>query len=142
MKASIIMSAISILNFLFAIFFGAWIHSNGNVIVDGTNLLEVHFGQGIGTMIITLITLGLIAFRKWQNKRVIMIIASILCMIGVALTWVSGWFLYNYDGLVATFARLIHAHEFQAVSTAILTIILLVIVIIRETGKIKEINPE
>jgi hypothetical protein len=106
--------------------------------MDGTNLLEVHIGQGIGTMIIALVTFGLIAFRKWKSKRVIMIIASILCMIGVVLTWFSGWFLYKYDGLIAKLARSFNVHEIQAISTAILTVILLVIVIIRETRKEKE----
>lgn len=139
MKTSVIvMSTISILNLLFAVFFGAWIDSSGNSILDGTNLLEVHIGQGIGTMIIALVTLGLMIFKKEKNKKIIMIIASILCMIGLALTWLSGWFFYRHDGLLAKFARSFDIHEIQSVSTAILTIILLIIVIIQETKKGKE----
>lgn len=60
----IIMSVFSVLDWLVAIFFGLWIHSQGSIVVDGTNLLEVHIVQGLGTEIITLITLALIIFRK------------------------------------------------------------------------------
>jgi hypothetical protein len=63
----IIMSVLSILDLIVAISLGAWIHSNGKVVVDGTNLLEIHIIQGIGAAILTSITLSLILI--WRKRR-------------------------------------------------------------------------
>ncbi|MCC6146691.1 MAG: hypothetical protein IT308_03910 [Anaerolineaceae bacterium] len=128
----IIMSGLSILDLLFASIFGAWIHSKGSIVVDGTNLLEIHIIQAMGAVVITLVTLGLLIFRKEKKKKIIMIITSLLCMVGLALSWFSGWFLYKHNGIIAASARLFNVHEIQAISSAGLTIILLVFVILRE----------
>ncbi len=60
----IIMSVLSILDLLIAIFLGLLIHLQGSITVAGTNLLDIHIVQGMGTVIITLIALALILFRK------------------------------------------------------------------------------
>ncbi|MCZ7554199.1 MAG: hypothetical protein M5U05_16740 [Anaerolineales bacterium] len=139
MKTSIIvMSILSILCLLVATFFGAWIHANGNIVVDGTNLLEVHIVQGIGTVIINLITFGLIIFTMGGKKKIITIIASLLCISGLALSCFAGWFLNQYDGLIGAFARKVNAHSNQAISTAILTIIFLVLMIMLEMRRNKK----
>ena len=134
----IIMSVFSILGLLFATFFGAWIKSNEGIVVDGTNLLEVHIVQGIGAVIITLATFGLIIFGTAGKKKIIMIIASFLCINGLALSCLSGWFVNEYHGLLATFARSVSAHRGQAITTAILTMIFLVFVILQERRATQE----
>jgi hypothetical protein len=56
-----------------------------------------------------------------------MIIASLLSMIGFAFSLLSGWFVYKHVGIIVTIARLYHFHGIQAISTATLTIAILLL---------------
>ena len=67
--------------------------------------------------------------------KITIIIASILSMIGLVLSWFSGWFIYRHSGIIAAFARSFNIHGIQAISTAILTIIVLAFAIGREIKK-------
>lgn len=127
----IIMSAISILDLLFATFFGLWIHDRGGFVVDGTSLLEVHIIQGLGTVIITAITFGLIAIRKGKMKM-ITILLSLLSTLGLVVCLLSGWLVYQHVGIITAIARRYDFHEIQVISTVILTIVVLIFSIIRE----------
>lgn len=138
MKTLIItMSILSIFDLLFAALFGVWIHSNGSIIVDGTNLLEVHIVQGIGAVLFNLITFGLIIFRTKGKRKIIMIITSLLCTSGLFLSCFVGWFFNKYDVLIGDFTRKVNVHGNQSFSTAILTIVFLVFVILLETRREK-----
>jgi len=123
----IILSVLSILDLIVAIVFGAGIHSYRNVAVYGTYLLEIHITQGIGAAIITTMTLVSILLWKETNEKTIMVVASLLCMIGMAFSLLSGWFIYKHDGMIATLARFYHFHGIQVISTTILTFIILLI---------------
>lgn len=130
-----IMSVLSILDLLVAITLGAWIGIHGNDFFDGTSLLEVHIIQGIAAGIITSITLLIVLIWKETNKKIIMIVASLLLMIGLVFSSVSGWFIYQYDGVLAAIARSFHFHGIQVVSTAIMTIVFLSIAVFSGRNK-------
>lgn len=72
--------------------------------------------------------------------KITIIIVSVLSIAGLVLTWFSGWFINTHTGKIAAFARSFDIHGVQAISTAILTIIILVYVIAKEFKKEKNLG--
>ncbi len=72
--------------------------------------------------------------------KIFTILTTVLTMVGLVLSWFSGWFIYRHDGIIASFARSFCVHEIQAISTAILSIIILTFVIAGEYKRKANIN--
>jgi len=131
--ATIVISIFSILDMIFTAAFGGWVSYWGRQIIgDPAKWVSFHMTQAVGTVVITMVALGLVILRK---KNIPVFIMAFLAALGMVFTWLSGLLTFHQPGLIAVLARVFHFHGAQAISTVLFGIVTLSLAIAAETQK-------